>query len=115
VAALSTRTRPQSGIHAKEYEEMSDTKTHGGFAGDPADALTVSGTSSCCGNPAQATLTLPDPDAAHAHAADSAAASAMEPAIAPCCGTSAEAAATGSCCGTAAKAEAVAAGTGCCG
>jgi hypothetical protein len=82
---------------------MTDTQTQGGFIGDPAAALTVAGTGGCCGNPPQATLTLPDPDQASAAAE------------APCCGTAAEATESGSCCGTSAKAEAVASGTGCCG
>jgi hypothetical protein len=84
---------------------MTDIQTQGGFAGDPAAALDVSGTSGCCGNPAQATLTLPDPTR-------SAAAGAAGP---PCCGTTAEATEAGACCGTSAKAQAVASGTGCCG
>jgi hypothetical protein len=75
---------------------MSDTK--GGFAGDPAEALTVSGTGGCCGNPAHTTLTLPEPASGGT-----------------CCGTRAEAAAENSCCGSAAKSTAVAAGQGCCG
>jgi len=74
------------------------TTTTGGFAGDPAAALTVAGTGGCCGNP-PAALALPEPAAASA----------------PCCGTSAEASAEGSCCGSAAKADAVATGQGCCG
>ncbi|MEV0136263.1 hypothetical protein AB0H83_48525 [Dactylosporangium sp. NPDC050688] len=78
---------------------MTSTQTQGGFAGDPAAALDVAGTSGCCGNPPQAAApTLPDPRQA-----------------APCCGTAAEAAQAGACCGTSAKAEAVASGTGCCG
>ena len=79
---------------------MSDTDTagRGGFAGDPADALAVTGTGGCCGNPPQATLMLPEP------ATDG-----------PCCGTQAEAKAESSCCGSAAKSTAVAAGQGCCG
>jgi hypothetical protein len=85
---------------------MTDTRTQttvqGGFAGDPAAALTVAGTGGCCGNPPQATLALPEP-------ADSAAVSG------PCCGTAAEATAEGACCGTAAKTDAVASGAGCCG
>lgn len=79
---------------------MSDTQTRGGFVGDPATALTVTGASGCCGSPAQAALTLPEPAAT---------------AASPCCGTKAEAAAEGSCCGSAAKTDAVAAGQGCCG
>jgi hypothetical protein len=69
------------------------TPTQGGFAGDPAEALTVAGTGGCCGNPS----------------AES------EPASSPCCGTSAEAAAESTCCGAAPKADAVASGAGCCG
>jgi hypothetical protein len=79
---------------------MSDTQIHGGFIGDPADALTVAGTGGCCGNPPQTTLSLPEPAGTTA---------------APCCGTATEAVAEGSCCGGAAKADAVAAGQGCCG
>ncbi|MEH1129368.1 hypothetical protein [Micromonospora sp. CPCC 206061] len=79
---------------------MSDTTTtQGGFAGDPAAALTVTGSGGCCGNPPSA-VALPNP---------------ADPAASPCCGTTADAQAAGSCCGTSAKAEAVAAGTGCCG
>lgn len=78
---------------------MSET-TKGGFAGDPAAALSVSGSGGCCGNPPRATVAPPDPDAVTAN---------------PCCGTPAQAQAAGSCCGTEAKAEAVASGTGCCG
>jgi hypothetical protein len=78
---------------------MSETTTSGGFSGDPAAALTVTGTSGCCGSPAQATLALPEPATASS----------------PCCGTPAEATAEGSCCGSTAKADAVAAGQGCCG
>jgi hypothetical protein len=79
---------------------MSDTQTRGGFAGDPATALTVTGSSGCCGNAPQTTDFL-----------------ATEPAKAdaPCCGTRTEAQASGSCCGATAKAEAVSAGAGCCG
>ncbi|MER7006017.1 hypothetical protein ABT297_23660 [Dactylosporangium sp. NPDC000555] len=82
---------------------MSDTRTTttGGFAGDPAAALAVAGTSGCCGSPPTATLNLPEPAAAGT----------------PCCGTTAEASAEPSCCGSAAKADADAdaAGQGCCG
>jgi len=78
---------------------MSDTQTRGGFTGDPATALTVTGTSGCCGNPPQAAVDLPEPAVA----------------ASPCCGTRAEAAAEGSCCGSTAKTDAVAAGQGCCG
>ena len=77
---------------------MSDTEAaRGGFAGDPAQALSVAGTDGCCGNPPQATLHLPEPAG-----------------TSTCCGTAAEAAAEGSCCGSAAKADAVATGQGCC-
>jgi hypothetical protein len=70
----------------------------GGFAGDPAAALHVAGTTGCCGNPASPTLNLPEPATSGA----------------PCCGTVAEATATGACCGNTAKAEAIAVGTSCC-
>jgi hypothetical protein len=78
---------------------MTETSTpaSGGFTGDPAAALRVSGTSGCCGNPARDDLALP--------AATSG----------PCCGTTAEAAADDACCGTAAKSDAVTNGKGCCG
>jgi len=80
---------------------MSDTQTQGGFTGDPAAALTVTGSGGCCGNAPQTTaLALPDP---------------ADPAASPCCGTPAEAQAAGGCCGTQAKEQAVASGTGCCG
>lgn len=79
----------------------SGTKTQGGFAGDPAAALSVTGSGGCCGNPHQAgTSTLPDPAGSTAG---------------PCCGTAAEAQSAGSCCGTQAKSDAVASGAGCCG
>jgi hypothetical protein len=84
---------------------MSETRVKGGFLGDPAAALAVSGTGGCCGNPPQA-LTLPDPAVTAATVGAEAA---------PCCGTTTEAQASGGCCGTQAKAEAVAAGAGCCG
>jgi hypothetical protein len=77
---------------------MTGTTRQGGFAGDPAAALAVTGSGGCCGNPPQTGVALPDP-------ADTAAS--------PCCGTQAQAA--GSCCGSEAKAEAVASGAGCCG
>jgi hypothetical protein len=79
---------------------MSDTQTPGGFTSHPAAALTAAGTGGCCGNPPQATLTLPEPAQADAR---------------PCCGTATEAVAEGSCCGSTAKADAVASGQGCCG
>ena len=84
---------------------MSETTTRGGFVGDPAAALSVSGTGGCCGNPPQ-TLILPEPSATE---------TAGVAETAPCCGTATEAQASGGCCGTQAKAEAVAVGTGCCG
>lgn len=81
---------------------MSDTDTdtagRGGFAGDPADALTVTGADGCCGSSPQTTLTPQEP------VTDG-----------PCCGSHAEATAENSCCGSAAKSTAVAAGQGCCG
>ena len=79
---------------------MTETQAHGGFTGDPAQALTVAGTGGCCGNPPRATLSLPDP---------------AETSAAPCCGSAADAASEGSCCGSTAKAGAVAAEQGCCG
>jgi hypothetical protein len=79
---------------------MSDTRTSGGFAGDPTAALSVAGSGGCCGNPPRTTnITLSDPAEA----------------AAPCCGTATEAQAAGSCCGATAKADAVASGQGCCG
>jgi hypothetical protein len=77
---------------------MSEIQAQGGFAGDPAVALTVTGSGGCCGNPSSQ-VALPDP-------ADQGA---------PCCGTAAQAQAQGGCCGSAAKAEAVASAQGCCG
>jgi len=71
----------------------------GGFEGDPTEALAVSATGGCCGNPPAATLELPEPDLS----------------AGPCCGTPAQARAEGSCCGAEAKAGAVASGAGCCG
>jgi hypothetical protein len=79
---------------------MSDTQTRGGFVGDPATALAVTGASGCCGNAARPALALPELATA---------------AASPCCGTQAEATAEASCCGSAAKTDAVAAGQGCCG
>jgi hypothetical protein len=65
---------------------MDDTEqSPGGFTGDPATALSVGGTSGCCGNAPQSTHAIPDPMAG------------------PCCGTASDAA------------GAVAAGQGCCG
>ncbi|MBF9131079.1 hypothetical protein ACQEVC_34085 [Plantactinospora sp. CA-294935] len=80
---------------------MTVNESPGGFAGDPTAALTVAGSTGCCGNPAQSTnIALPDP-------ADSTGGT--------CCGTPAAAVAANSCCAPAAKADAVATGQGCCG
>ncbi|WP_200207780.1 hypothetical protein [Micromonospora coerulea] len=76
--------------------------TTGGFAGDPAAALAVTGSGSCCGSPAQAVGSILPP-AGEALTAG------------PCCGTAQAAEAAGSCCGTEPKTEAVNAGQGCCG
>ncbi|MFI7251622.1 hypothetical protein [Micromonospora chalcea] len=82
---------------------MSDnTQTTGGFAGDPAAALQVTGSGACCGSPAQAVGSILPPIGEAASAG-------------PCCGIQEAAQAAGSCCGTQAKADAVAAGQGCCG
>ncbi|RKR93030.1 hypothetical protein BDK92_7534 [Micromonospora pisi] len=79
---------------------MTENQTLGGFAGDPTAALTVAGSTGCCGNPAQTTnITLPDPS---------------DGAGGTCCGTPAAAEAANTCCAPAAKADAVASGTGCC-
>ena len=75
-----------------------DTTTGGGFAGDPAAALTVADPGGCCGNSAHTPLDLPEPATGG-----------------PCCGTRTEAAAEQSCCGSAARSTAAAAGQGCCG
>ncbi|WBB90820.1 hypothetical protein [Verrucosispora sp. WMMC514] len=67
--------------------------------GDPTAALQVTGSSACCGSPAQAAGgSLPPVGATDD----------------PCCGTRQAAEAAGSCCDTQAKADAVAAGRGCC-
>ncbi|MFI7491386.1 hypothetical protein ACIBXA_23665 [Micromonospora echinaurantiaca] len=78
-----------------------NTQTAGGFAGDPAAALAVTGSGSCCGSPAQAVGSILPPAGTSATAG-------------PCCGTPDAAAAAGSCCGAEAKADAVTAGQGCC-
>ncbi|MEV0425598.1 hypothetical protein [Micromonospora sp. NPDC050495] len=78
-----------------------NTPTTGGFTGDPAAALQVTGSGACCGSPAQAVGGILPPAGATA-AGD------------PCCGTRQAAQAADSCCGTQAKADAVAAGQGCC-
>jgi hypothetical protein len=80
---------------------MTVHQSPGGFAGDPAVALTAAGSAGCCGNPAQATnITLPDP-------ADTTGAT--------CCGTSSAAVVANACCAPAATADVIATGTGCCG
>ncbi|MCM0674834.1 hypothetical protein NCC78_09040 [Micromonospora phytophila] len=76
--------------------------TTGGFAGDPAAALAVTDSGSCCGSPAQPVGSILPPAGQAATAG-------------PCCGTRQAAEAVGSCCGAEAKAEAVNAGQGCCG
>lgn len=80
---------------------MSERTTVGGFAGDPAAALSVTGSGSCCGGTAQVGSILPPPGEAATGG--------------PCCGTREDARVAGSCCGTGARAEAVDAGQGCCG
>ncbi|MGS2618263.1 hypothetical protein ACVCAH_27610 [Micromonospora sp. LZ34] len=77
-------------------------QTTGGFAGDPAAALAVTGSGACCGSPAQAVGSILPPAGASGTAG-------------PCCGTQEAAAAAGGCCGAEAKATAVDAGQGCCG
>lgn len=91
---------------------MTDTQTRGGFAGDPAAALTVTGTGGCCGNPPSE---AGNPPSQAGNQLSETAAAALPGAGGPCCGTSAEATAADACCGTSAKAEAVSAGAGCCG
>jgi hypothetical protein len=82
---------------------MSDNTTPtGGFVGDPAAALRVTGSGACCGSPAQPVGGILPP-AGETDTAD------------PCCGTRQAAQAVNSCCGTQAKADAVATGQGCCG
>jgi hypothetical protein len=73
-----------------------NTPAVGGFTGNPAAALQVTGSGACCGSPAQAVGAI------------------LPPAGDPCCGSQQAAAEVDSCCGTQAKAEAVAAGPGCC-
>ncbi|MGW0434248.1 hypothetical protein ACWDV4_17130 [Micromonospora sp. NPDC003197] len=93
---------------------MTTNESLGGFAGDPAAALTIAGSAGCCGNPAQTTnIALPNPG---------------DTTGGTCCGTPAVAvAASDACCAPAAetdpaaeanpvvKADPVATGTGCCG
>ncbi|MEV5692528.1 hypothetical protein [Micromonospora globbae] len=77
-------------------------QTTGGFAGDPAAALAVTGSGSCCGSPAQAVGAILPPAGEAATAGG-------------CCGTAEAAHAAGSCCDAEAKADAITAGQGCCG
>jgi len=78
-----------------------NTPAAGGFSGDPAAALQVTGSGACCGSPAQAVGGILPP-AGGAAGAD------------PCCGTRRAAPAADSCCGAKAKADAVVTGQGCC-
>ncbi|MFG2169283.1 hypothetical protein [Micromonospora chersina] len=78
-----------------------NTSTAGGFTGDPAAALQITGSGACCGSPAQAVGGILPP-AGETTSGD------------PCCGTRQAAQAAGSCCGTEAKADAIATGQGCC-
>lgn len=75
---------------------MSETRTVGGFVGDPAQAFSPPAAGGCCGSAAGAPSEATE-------------------AVATCCGTAAAAEAEGSCCGTVARAEAVETGAGCCG
>ncbi|MFF4894479.1 hypothetical protein [Micromonospora chersina] len=77
------------------------TSTAGGFIGDPAAALQITGSGACCGSPAQAVGGILPP-AGETASGD------------PCCGTRQAAQAAASCCGTEAKADAIATGQGCC-
>ncbi|MFC7547774.1 hypothetical protein [Plantactinospora sp. GCM10030261] len=78
-----------------------NTSGAGGFTGDPAAALRVTGSGACCGSPAQAVGGILPP-AGENVSGD------------PCCGSRQVAVAADSCCGTEAKADAIAAGQGCC-
>ncbi|PZG23869.1 hypothetical protein C1I95_02285 [Micromonospora craterilacus] len=81
---------------------MSQNTTHvGGFTGDPAAALRITGSGACCGSPAQDVGGILPP-AGEVTSAD------------PCCGTRPAAQAVDSCCGAQARTEAIAAGQGCC-
>ncbi|MGV9764269.1 MULTISPECIES: hypothetical protein [Micromonospora] len=80
---------------------MSENASTGGFTGDPAAALRITGSGACCGSPAQAVGGILPP------AGESAGGD-------PCCGTRQAAQAADSCCGTEVRADAVAAGQGCC-
>jgi hypothetical protein len=77
-----------------------NTPITGGFTGDPAAALQVTGSGACCGNPAQAVGAILPPAGATA-SGDS------------CCGSRPAAQTADSCCGAEAKADA-ATGQGCC-
>ncbi|SCL71207.1 hypothetical protein GA0070606_5649 [Micromonospora citrea] len=79
-----------------------DTTAPGGFAGDPAAALQVTGSGACCGSPAQPVGGIL-PSTGDTGPADS------------CRGTARAARTSDSCCGTGARADAVASGRGCCG
>jgi hypothetical protein len=83
-------------------ENTQTIPTTGGFAGDGAAALAVTGSCSCCGSPAQRVGSILPPAGEVASTG-------------PCCGTQEAADAAGSCCGSQAKNEAVDAGHGCCG
>ncbi|NES16287.1 MULTISPECIES: hypothetical protein [Micromonospora] len=78
-----------------------DEPSTGGFTGDPAAALQITGSGDCCGSPAQAVGDI-RPPAGRADGDE------------PCCGTREAARAADSCCGTRARADAVATGQGCC-
>jgi hypothetical protein len=70
--------------------------TVGGFTGNPAAALQVTGSGACCGSPGQtAGAMLPPPGD-------------------PCCGNQQAAAEADSCCGTPVEPDVAAAGAGCC-
>jgi hypothetical protein len=79
-----------------------NTQTAGGFTGDPAAALAVTGSGACCGSPAQAVGSILPPAGGAATAG-------------PCCGSQQAADVAGSCCDPQAKGDAVSAGQGCCG
>lgn len=77
------------------------TPTVGGFTGDPAAALHVTGSGACCGSSAQGVGAILPPDSGTATSD-------------PCCGTRQAAQEADSCCGTQPKTEAIATGQGCC-
>lgn len=76
--------------------------TTGGFTGDPAAALQVTGSGACCGSPAHQAVGAILPPAGATAGADL------------CCGTRQAVQVADSCCGTEATADAVATGQGCC-